>query len=75
MADKIYSYAAGALIVEIPIQAEGPEMSFEFFAEEGCGLPAARVAGFLGAEQDKVFVGGGAGCEVCGWGESVRDGR
>lgn len=43
-------------------------MAFEFFAEEGRGLPTAGVACFLGAEEDEVFVWGGAGWEVDGSG-------
>ena len=36
-------------------------MALEFAAQEGGGLAAAGVAGFLGAEEDEVGVGAGAG--------------
>ena len=32
-------------------------MALEFFAEEGGGLAAASVAGFLAAQEYEVFVG------------------
>lgn len=38
-------------------------MALEFAAEEGRGLAAAGVAGALGAEEDEVAVGAGAGGE------------
>lgn len=37
-------------------------------------MSAARVAGFLGAEEDEGSVGGGTGCEVRGAGEGVGEG-
>jgi hypothetical protein len=46
-------------------------VALKFTAEEWRGLPAARIAGLLAAEEDQVFVWAGAGFEVgcadCGW--------
>lgn len=63
MADEVYAYAAGSFVVEITVEAQGPEMAFEFSAEEGRGLAAAGVAGALRAEEDEVCVGARAGGE------------
>lgn len=48
-------------------------MPLEFAAEEGCALAAARVARFLGAEQDQVVMWAGPGGEGRGKGQ-VGDG-
>lgn len=52
MTDEINAYSTRPLIVHVAVEAERAEMAFEFAAEEGCGLAAAGVAGFLGAEED-----------------------
>lgn len=63
MTDEVYAHASRSFVVEIAVEAEGAEMAFEFPAEEGRGLSAAGVAGALGAEEDEVLVGAGAGGE------------
>lgn len=68
MADEEDSHAAWSVVVEVAVEAAGAEVAFEFSAEEGGGLAAAGVAGALGAEEDEVGVGVGAGGEE-GWGE------
>lgn len=49
VADEVDAYAAGTVVVEVAVEAEGSEEAFEFFAQEGGGLTAAGVAGFLAA--------------------------
>lgn len=63
MANEIDSYTSRPFILEIAVQTQWTEMAFEFSAEKWRGLAAAGVAGFLGAEEDKVFMGTGACCE------------
>ena len=60
MADEINPDASGPLIVQVAVETQSTQMPFEFSAEEGRGLSAAGVAGFLGAEEDEVFMGTGA---------------
>ena len=60
--DEVDPYAAGPFVGEVAEETEGPEVSFEFFAEEGRGLTAASVTGFLGAEEDEGGVRTWAGC-------------
>lgn len=63
MADEIDAHAPRPLVVCVPVQAERAQVALEFSAQEGRGLPAAGVAGALGAEEEEVSVGVGAGGE------------
>ena len=67
--DEVDADAAGPLVVQVAVESQRGEVALEFLAQEGCGLAAAGVAGFLAAHQDEVFVGAGAGFEGGGgWG-------
>ena len=57
MTDEIYPHAAGPLVLQVSIKAQGPEVALKFAAEEGRGLAAAGVAGALRAEEDEVIMG------------------
>ncbi len=69
--DEIDPHPARSLIVDVAVQAQGTEVTFEFAAKEGCGLAAAGVAGFLGAQEYQVGVRTGSGAKgggrVCWW--------
>ena len=67
MADEVDAHAAGSLVVEIAVQAQGPEVRFERASEERRGLAATGVAGSLGAEEDQVGVRAGAGSRWSGY--------
>ena len=60
MTDKIDAHAPWPLVVQIPIHPQRPKVPFELAAEEGGRLPAPRVAGTLGAEEDEILMGAGA---------------
>lgn len=71
MADEINPHSAGPRIVRVSIQAERPEMPFEFPLQQRRRLAATGVAGALRAHEDEVFVGAGAGLEGGGGGGDV----
>lgn len=48
MAYEIYPDASGPLVTHVSIQAQRPEVPFEFSLEQGRRLAAASVAGALG---------------------------
>lgn len=68
MADEVDAHAARPRVVHVPVQAQRPEVAFELAFEQGSRLPAARVAGALGAHEDEVFVRAGARLERGGGG-------
>ncbi len=63
MTDEIDAHTSGPFVMKIAVQTQGAKMPFQLPAEKRRGLSAAGVAGLLGAEEDKVFVGTGACCK------------
>ena len=57
VADEIDTHAAGAVVVEVAEQPQGPQVALELLAEQRRALAAPRVARLLGAEQDEGAVG------------------
>lgn len=69
VADEVDAHAARPRVVHVPVQAQRPEVAFELAFQQGGRLPAAGVAGALGAHEDEVFVRAGARVEGGGWRE------
>lgn len=63
MADEVDAHAAGPRVVHVAVEAQRAEVAFELAFEQGRRLPAAGVAGALGAHEDEVFVRAGARLE------------
>ena len=61
--DEVDADAAGPFVVQVAVQAERTQVALQLFAEEGCGLAAAGVAGLVAAEEDEVVVGARADLE------------
>ena len=64
--DEVDRDAACAGVGEITVETEGAEVALEFLCEEGGGDAAAGVTAAVGAEEDDVVVGTGAGVERVG---------
>lgn len=54
--DEVDAAAAGALVMQVAVQAEGLQVALELAAQERGGLAAAGVACLVAAEQDEVVV-------------------